>query len=79
MKEVITMLLNFIDNYETYPDLLTREQVAQILLCTPANISKLITHKKVGFNYFKVGGKVYVPKDSLRDYILRCFNDNSNK
>ena len=73
------MFLDFIDNYETYPDLLTREQVAKILLCTPSNISKLITHNQAGFNYFKVGGKVYVPKESLRDYILRCFNDNSNK
>ena len=61
---------DFLNAYDVQPDELTISEVAKILRCSRQMVLK-ICHKYKDLPYYKVGKRYLIPKESVRDYILR--------
>mgnify|MGYP000130269379 CR=1 FL=1 len=61
-------MTDFLNAYDVQPDELTISEVAKILRSSRQTVLK-ISHKDLP--YYKVGKRYLIPKESVRDYILR--------
>lgn len=63
-------MTEFLNNYDVRPNELTVSEVAKILHCSRQMVLK-IYHKYKDLSYYRVGKRYLIPKESVRDYILR--------
>lgn len=63
-------MTDFLNAYDVQPDELTISEVAKILRCSRQMVLKIF-HKYKDLPYYKVGKRYLIPKESVRDYILR--------
>ena len=63
-------MTEFLNNYDVQPNELTVSEVAKILHCSRQMVLK-ICHKYKDLSYYRVGKRYLIPKESVRDYILR--------
>lgn len=63
-------MVEFLENYENLPNELSPIEVAKILHCTKAMLYKLFQSPNCEIAYFRTGSRYWVPKSSLKSYIL---------
>lgn len=63
-------MTEFLATYDTQSNELTIAEVAKILRCTNAMVYKLCTQCQE-LTYYKVGTRYWIPKETVRDYILQ--------
>ena len=63
-------MTDFLNTYKTQPAELSVNEVAKILRCSNQMVFKLCLQYK-DLSYYKVGNRYWIPKKSVRAYILR--------
>ncbi len=67
-------MTHFLETYHDYPNELTPTQVSKILHCTQMMLYKMLSSSDCELDYYRVGNRYWITKDSVRKYILKRYS-----
>jgi len=63
--------------FKDYPDIVSIEEVAQMLKIGSGSVYKLLRQGKI--KHEKAGSKYIIPKNAVVHFLTQCYTDDDNK